>query len=172
MKKAIIIIATVIISVSSFGQKFTLNELIKMNSMDWDNFDTYVTKKGYYYSGNEKTSYVQDNGKHMEYEYDGKICKGERYINKTQFTNGLYLISFQTYDKSDYISIKDQLKAAGFKYSNTHNLDESISKNAVELIYYKGNMELDLISALEKNNGGRYANNTFYEISITNRITQ
>jgi len=166
MKKAIILLISIILSVNAFGQKFTLNELIKMNNMNWDDFDTYVTKKGYYYSANENSSSVQGGGKHMEYEYDGKICKGERYINKTQYADGVYLISFQTYDKNDYLSVKDQLKASGFKYISTHNLDESISKNAIEIVYYKGQLELDLISAQGKDY------KTFYEISILNRVMQ
>ena len=44
---------------TSVGQSFTLPELIKMSKMDVDNFDTYVTSKGFVFMKGENDIYVQ-----------------------------------------------------------------------------------------------------------------
>ena len=61
------------------GQKFTLQELIKLNDMNWDEFDSYVVNKGYEYNRSENMDYVDS----KSYGYKQKGEQSLYFISKT-----------------------------------------------------------------------------------------
>jgi len=139
---------------TSLGQTFTLSELIKMSKMDVDNFDTYVTAKGFVFSKED----IDDNYQGVEYAFE---------LNRTDRTKALkfltlyqrfyfykYAIAYQTIYKKEYLAIKNQIKALGFKLeeSNFHTNDEGITSN--HFVYKKGKARISI-----------YASSTDFEIN-------
>jgi len=148
------------LSIKSFAQEFTLDEMIKIADMNGSDFKIYVTAKGYVYSDTEKNSgYIT-----TTYKYNDKQKKGY-FINQTVFSEkdaipNEVIIGFQTIYKEDYQAIKDQLKTTGFKFIKTEQ-HKDIDKNATWLIYKKGKTELSLISGVRGFN-----NDMLYEVSV------
>jgi hypothetical protein len=143
-------------SISIIGQNFNLSELIKINNLHLDDFDTYVIKKRYSFYENKnndfasKTSYVfMKNG--VKYSYISK------YYYKTKPEES---ISFQTGDNSIYLKVKADLKILGYKFINTETFN-----GATYFFYKKGNIEVSLISSYDLNSYGYKVNN--YEISVS-----
>ncbi len=114
MKKVIIIVALLLVSSSSFAQKFTLNELIKMNNMNLNDFDTYVTSKGYVFeNGNTKMrSYHYNKSK-----VNGEHFTAERHVYKSETG----FIGYHTLHSEEYSSFKNQLKEMHFTFIKTEN---------------------------------------------------
>ena len=58
MKKSILGIIFLFITQLVFSQSLTVTQLIDLNEMSWDNFDTYVINKEYSFTKTVKTKYV------------------------------------------------------------------------------------------------------------------
>ncbi len=135
-----------------FGQNINLQELIKLNNYSFDNFDTYVTQKGFRYYQNEDTDYA--NNTSYSYSSNGIIIS---YISKISYKmQQKEMISFQTPSSAIYISIKNDLKKLGFKYVGIDTFEGSTFIN-----YKKGNVEISLNSDVNKG-----SNTTAYEVSV------
>jgi hypothetical protein len=159
MIKAILAVVLILITTITSGQEFSLAELIKINNYKMDDFDTYVTQKGYrYYENKNKefssaTSYVYSiNGVKKSY-----ITK---FFRKTQPTE---MISFQTGESTTYLKIKAELKSLGFKLINTGTYEGDTYFD-----YKKENIEISLTSSVQKNSYG--VELTTYEISVTRTV--
>ncbi len=97
----------------SNGQSFSLPELIKMSKLSLDDFDTYVTSKGFVFEGADK----EDNFERVNYALNLNFSnsKALKFITLyKRFIGARYFISYQTLDKIEYLKIKNQLKALGF----------------------------------------------------------
>ena len=143
------IIASLILFVACnvmYGQKFTLRELTNLNNMDWDQFDSYVVAKGYEYNKTEDLEFVES----KSYGYKLKGDHSPYFISKTVAKNkNVKLVAYQTTDSKDYMSIKSELKNAGFKFAKTETADQSTL-----LIYTKSNLELILATTKTQQNSG------------------
>ena len=160
MKKAILLLILIGCLTTTFGQKFSLDELIKLNTMNLDNFDTYVTTKGYKYFENFNDEFAEGNS----YSFDQNQSNDHAANFISKYTYKLIdnkMVSFQTLKTVDYLSIKNKLKVFGFVYIGTETND----KGAIFLNYKKGKMEAALMSNQKKNDYGD--NVTYYEISIS-----
>lgn len=132
---------------TSLGQTFTLPELIKMSKMDVDNFDTYVTAKGFVFSNED----VGDNHQGVEYAFNldrtdrTKALKFLTLYQRYYFFK--YAISYQTINKKEYLAIKNQIKALGFKLeeSNFHKRDEDTTSN--HFVYKKGKARISIFAS-------------------------
>ena len=122
MKFLNIIVFFVSFAFNSAGQSFSLPELIKMEKMDLEIFDTYVTSKGYVFFNKGKYK----NSVHYALNVNGD--KASKFIAKD-----VNLITFQTSVKSEYLKIKNQLKSNGFKFNKSE-----VENNSVKFIYKKG----------------------------------
>lgn len=141
---------------SIFCQNFTLSELIKINNYNLDNFDTYVTQKGYKYYENKSTEFsdctaygftVNGFNKFYISKYYRKLVKNE-------------MVSFQTSNNATYLNIKLELKKIGYKLLKTGTFESSTYFD-----YKKGNIEVSLtLDTQEGMNGHKL---TTYEISVT-----
>ncbi len=140
----------------SFGQSFTISELININNYQLDDFDTYITQKGYQYYKNNNTDFAESTS--YVYYINGKK---KAYITKYKYKQyNKKMVSFQTDNNSTYLKIKSELKTIGFKFINSESY-----KGTTFFNYKKGNIEVSLASSVQVSNYGRNLNN--YEISIS-----
>ena len=156
MRQLLVSVFLVSVCNIGFGQKFTLRELIILNNMDWNEFDSYVVNKGYDYNRTENLEYVDS----KSYGYRQKGEESSYFVSKTVAKNKeIRLVAFQTTNKQDYLSIKYQLKNGGFSFIKTEAKQQTML-----LVYKKGSM----IATLAISKAERNINETFnvYEISI------
>ena len=155
MKNFIFTIIFYLISTTIFGQNFTLSELIKINNYQLDDFDTYVTKKGYQYFENDNTDFA-DVTSYVFYVNGVK----KSYISKFHYkTRTKEMVSFQTGNNTTYLKIKSDLKILGFKFIITETNNGTTFFN-----YKKGNIEISLASSVQESSYGNKLTN--YEISV------
>lgn len=129
-------------------QLFTISELETLSTKNWDEFDTYVIKKGYIYDNSEtdeiaeykfytfNKNYYSGTSSYWitlyKYSIDASIRLG--------YTN---MVTWQTNISSDYIKIKDELKSKGYIFQNSTLLDGNTvnsykkQKNEVRIILQK-----------------------------------
>jgi hypothetical protein len=153
MIKSILTTALILIITPIFGQDFSLAELIKINNYKIDDFDTYVTQKGYQFYENKNTDF-SDATSYVYYLNGVKKSYISKFFRKTEPTE---MVSFQTGKNTTYLKIKAELKSLGFKFINTGTFEGSTYFD-----YIKGNIEISLISSVQKNGNGL----TAYEISV------
>lgn len=139
---------------NEYGQSFLLSELINLNKLDFNSFDTTVQKKGYIFYENVVDDFSDSNS----YTF---LSNGVRisFISKITYNNK-NMISYQTKDNETYIKIKEDLVELEFNFINKKVVD-----NSTILTYTKKNIELTLISGINTNSNGY--KNPNYEISIT-----
>lgn len=155
MIKYILTAVLMLLITESFAQDFTLAELIKINNYKIDNFDTYVTQKGYQYYDNKNTDF-KDQTSYVHYINGVKKSYISKFYYKTQNKE---MVSFQTGKNTTYLKIKAELKSLGFKFINTESNDGTTFFD-----YKKGNIEISLNSSVQEN---RYGDKlTTYEISV------
>lgn len=95
----------------AFSQcEFSYSELTKLLFVNDSNFETAVLKKGF--------EYMQENKSY--------VCISENNPNMIVRTNEYdrLTLGFNTYSKSSYISIKEEVIKAGFKYVKSDNKDD------------------------------------------------
>ena len=156
MKKFVLTITMCCISTAIFGQNFTLSELIKLNNYKLDDFDTYVTQKGYQYYENDNTDRTDETSYVL---YSNGVRKA--YISKFHYkTQTKEMVSFQTGDNATYLKMKSDLKNLGFKFISTETYNGATFFN-----YKKGVIEVALASSVQENPYGYKLTN--YEISVS-----
>ena len=158
MKKYFIVII-ILLPLLFFSQKFTLSNLVNLCIYNSDDFDTFVTTKNYIFNRTEQEEQsITKSYSYSTSNYDRK--KASYWISKTDFNSGDVIVSWTTYKKEDYSTIKSQIKANGFKYMNESNDDGIIGFH-----YYKGKYNLSLyVQQIKFDNS---INGNGYEISIT-----
>ena len=121
LKKYFFTLFVSLFAITSFGQKFSLEELISLEKNSIDEFDTYVTAKGYIYlrRGMEAGADV------ITYSYRQSDSTARKFIQKftTPKENSNRMITFKTNNTEDYLSIKADLKKLGFKFKSSSDLD-------------------------------------------------
>ena len=158
MKRIIVIVVLFAISSSVNAQSFSVRELTNLVYKNWDDFDTYVTAKGYSYNEAKKDSFYESR------IYSLHRSDYERYagywISFYKYLDHQTMISWQTSNQKYYLDFKAQLIAEGFKFIKS----EIVKGNNVNT-YVTGNKEITLVSGKTKANDGREVN--VYEISLT-----
>jgi hypothetical protein len=158
MKKFILTFLLTISLLAGQSQSFNLAELINMTKMNIDNFDTYVSNKGFKFMEIKEA----DNIKGIVYAYNQSEYskKADKFITLyyKYFGENNKNVTFQTGKTIDYLNIKNQIKQLQFNFKKTE-----IHEGATFLIYTKGNYELSLIS-FQSDDGLKSTN---YEISLT-----
>ena len=122
--------------------------------MNVDNFDTYVTAKGFVFSKEDIGTDFQG------VEYALEISRIERFkalkfhTLYQSYYNYKNAISYQTSNKNEYLSIKNQIKALGFKLKESDVFTKSDGTSANSFDYRKGNVSIRI-----------YASSTVFEIN-------
>ena len=147
----------IILSFSNgYSQSLTLADLIKLNNLTEDNFDTFITSKGFKYNDFENL----ENANQKSYVFYIKGIKNS-YVSKFTYTSkNKEMVSFQTPNSSIYLNFKKELLRFGFSYKKTETY-----KNTTFMYYGKGNLELTLTSSIDQSRIS--GEKTFYEISIS-----
>ncbi len=157
MKTITFYIIFFLFSTISIAQNYTLSELIKINNYNLDDFDTYVTQRGYKYYESKSSDF--SDGTSYAYSVNG-IRKS--YITKFyQKLTDKEMVSFQTSNNTTYLKIKAELKTLGFKLIKT-----DIYNGDTYFDYKKGKIEVTLALGTQEEdlNGNKL---TSYEISVS-----
>lgn len=139
----------VIGSYVSFGQ-ISLNDLISVYKMDFDQFETFSLNKGYTFEKTEDTEdvfrvcYVRGTG--LDTKYLSLYSKF--YLDGT-------CVIYQTSRESDYLKFKDQMSAKGLRLTATENFDGSLKK-----VYKNREWEVNIYSGIGSDEL------PYYEISL------
>jgi hypothetical protein len=137
---------------SSIGQSFSLPELIKMSRMDTDNFDTYVSSKGFTYLKNKTDNRIVGVTYGLNSNQDGN-GRADKYISLfTEYYDYKYAITYQSSlqssFKKEYFNIKNQIKSMGFKLVDTGTTTGDNDLKFSRFVYRKGKAEVDLFTSL------------------------
>ncbi len=152
----------------SLGQKITINDLVKVVNMDWDQFDTYALVNGFVFEKNESTPMSVS----KSYSKEGHHVMNERSITKSIIFKAsedkpyLVDVTYNTEISSEYLLLKSQAKACGFIFVGTQNY----SSGAVGLEYEKKKLHLSLIPGRATTKDGYETSNPRYEIAITSKV--
>lgn len=128
----------------TFGQDFTLEELIKLHDMRIDHFDTYLEHKGYSFESAEETNINERKGvlnNYVKRRYNGTIIASITKIEPGNYVN------YNFYSRRIYSKIKKEIQNAGFEYIGPI----SFIKGESSIIYGKGELAVYL-SMLNFNN--------------------
>ncbi len=158
MKLKIVFILLLFRASLSFSQVFTLNELIKLTTMNMDDADTFISSKKYSFSKSENTEKHSSRTYSFNKNFDGNAQYWLVFYSKYFYTKKS--VSWQTNKNEDYVNFKKQLKLNGFTYidSKTNN-DGSVSFK-----YTKGKYEVEIFTA-EVQGSEKIINQ--YEIDVT-----
>ena len=140
-------------SIPSFGQKLSISDMIKLSKSNDDEFDTYVTQKGYKLVKREKDfshSTFHPMVTTYAYRQDGYTLGAAYFITKMITEEGLAHLEYQTAYRADYLNLKSQLKAMGYEYVSS----STVGGGAISLRYNKGHNDFELISGPAKNSLG------------------
>lgn len=144
-------------STNTFGQNFSMPELIKMSKMDTDTFDTYVTSRGFVFFEEENKKNVEGVSYALNISRIDK-SKASKFITLYQiYYDSRYSISYQTSNRQEYLNIKSQIKNLGFRLENSKVFNGEIKNgsSANHFEYKKGKATIDL-----------YAGSTNFEIDF------
>jgi hypothetical protein len=134
----------------SFGQSFSLSELIKMSKMDVEGFDTFVSIKGFVFSRED----TEDGHKGVTYilnpdKFDKS--KAEKFITlyspfQYRFNRKLG-ISYSTVKKIEYLNIKNQIKNLQFQFVENKIITQPSGVSANYFLYRKGLEEISIFAS-------------------------
>lgn len=151
-----------LISNVGFSQIFTVTELENLSQKNWDDFDTYVNKKGYVFDHNEAGTIVES--KSYAYKPHGND-KAVKWITLHQFYDSYdqakSSVTWQISKQSEYINLKSQIKLSGYKFIETGTF-----KGATKFEYRKGKKSITIYLMKEENDFGE--KETIYEIDLSN----
>lgn len=157
--KRVFFLVTLLISVTGFSQSFSLNELIKISKYNEDNFDTYVTNKGYIFDKVDDKKYTSSksytflvNG-YKKYYVSQVVDKSMTYDN---------WITFQTSNIKTYLSIKNELKTSGYYIS-----DKGVDNGNYFFEYKKGK---NIVSLWSTSSTNEYTGRTNIDYEINFRV--
>lgn len=122
MKPLLIIFFVFTSFFNSIGQSISLPDIIKLSKLDSESLDTYLTSKGFGFIGSKKDGDVDG----LEYAYDYENNKANKFITVyNRFYDSKLCVNFQTLDRQEYLKIKNQIKALGFKLYSSKVVDGS-----------------------------------------------
>lgn len=154
--KNVLLIFFLFISVFVNAQNFGISDMVKMNKMNNDDFDTYITQIGFKYYEYENdeykksTSYIRDSKDNVEY-----ITKFDYSIERKHKT----MVSYQTTNSKMYLKFKNELKQFGYVFQ-----ENGADENGSFMNYKKGKIECSLNSNTQQLS---YSKVTSYEISFS-----
>lgn len=133
------------------GQDFTIAELIRLNDMSLDDFDTYVSRKDFFFVN------IETNGLSKNYLYGKGYGKPNPVFIGKMFPNP-NLVMYAFYTQKIYLKVKEELRDNGFEFFKSETSD----KSSMSYYYSDGNyvVELNLINENRENN-------VFYNMVLT-----
>lgn len=159
MKKLGILILFSICCHAGSAQRFSLNELLKLNNNSFDDFNDLSVSKGYKLyevDGNDRAEFfTYAYGQNRSNIYASRVVSKFNYKQRNK-----QIVSFQTLNSGDFLYIKDQLQNLRFSFINNKT-----NKNGVKFsVYRKGNTEVSLASDNAFNASGERI--TYYHVLV------
>jgi len=137
MKKILLVVLVSFFGTISFGQDFSFDELVKLRTLPYPTFETYVHDKGYTLSHleNSERCTVFRNGNNV-------ISYCHYYDNGYSYHNHV-AVKFETSDKEAYEKLKHQVEASMTyhktklrRYTSQHYLEHVYVNEAVSCHMY------------------------------------
>lgn len=134
---------------TSFGQTFTMSELIKMSKMDVNNFDTYVTSKEFVFV--EDINLEEAKGVTYAFNLNRNDKRyAEKFIKHySKYFRNRYVINYQSTDKNEYLKFKSQISLLGFKFIKTDIITDKLGIKNNYFEYRKGKEEISIFTSSE-----------------------
>lgn len=156
MEKIILSLLLSVIFTSGFTQtgKITVAEALKISKYNFDDFDTYVIKKGFEFNKTNTHRDVEENEPREDrnYKYYSKDKLEYLETSLTLFDNtNRYFFTYTTTLRSEYLKMKDDLKLFRFKYVNTNSVS---NKNS--FVYQRDDIFIQLDVYLRENLPNQY----------------
>lgn len=171
-----------IFPVSVYSQKFTVDELLILNNLDWNAFDSVVTSRGYSLENKNTTAVTRgrmtihaNSNRRIDtaksYRCIQKSSNNEYSISKTNYYYGDVTevkIILRTNNIRDYNGVIKALKKGKFKYINS---ESHVERNSVEKWRYfrRGGYTISLVKGQSTANNTVVKQERYYEIIVANR---
>ena len=145
------ILLTLLISTISYAQ-ISLNDMKSILKMDYDSFETFAMNKGFVFNK------ICKNDEECVNYGKGKGDKTKYITLYTKLSKSLYKkkVNYQTYNETEYLLIKKQMKEQGFRL-----LDSSTSQKNGQFFKLYQNKKYQVLIGIGKNNS-----DTVYDINI------
>ena len=121
----------------SFGQDFSFDELVKLRTMPYPSFETYVHDKGY------KLNHLEYNDKCTVFRNGGDVISYCHYYDDGFSYHNHVAVKFETSNKEEYEKIKQQITAKMQYYktkmhrtNKMHSLEHIYVNEAVAVHLY------------------------------------
>jgi hypothetical protein len=140
------------------AQPVSLNELLRLRSLDYSEFETAVSQKGYQYLNSTQ----DDNA--VIYEFTRRESEGltNKYLIYSISNDSKSVhVNYQTSLISEYNALKQAAIKSGYAYKESGRL---VDRNAFYVTYKKGLRELMFISASQA--AATEKNTSNYEVLI------
>ena len=135
MKSITLIISFVLFTSIANSQEiqFKMQDFIKMAYFNIDEFETYILKKGFYFSHTQKyTSFDV-----MHYQKEGNFITKSIANPQTKIIRDVF---YETSSTDEYTFLKSQAQSLGFKYITSEKF--KVDNNTIYHIYRKENIEI------------------------------
>ena len=136
----------------SFGQ-MTVSDLIKIHSMNVDQFETYAIKKGFSFESIK----INNEYKHESYVYlKGKGVNTRYLVLYTKYFDAGKNVLYQTSNSSEFLNIKKEIKKKEFTLIN-----EEVNEGNLFRKYRNNKYEITLVNGKTKTE-----NEIYFEINL------
>lgn len=138
------------------AQKITISELVNFQKNNAEYFEQEALKKGFEYSS------TQDENDFTSISYELYQLKGKRNAHFLQFVTfepSDRMVSYRTTERSEFIQLRTQSKALGFKYFKTEKLEN-------EIIDYFKKEKLCIGFSTEVNKTDQDAEDNLFQIEV------
>lgn len=135
----------------SYSQKLNLNDLKYVYEHDIESVDYYLLKKGFeFYNREKEDESLYPSGYKGIIRYSNQYMgKNRSYIIKDGDESNEGLSFYQFYDKSIYISIREECKKIGYKLLSTESVP--LDDSSLKYIYTNGKREIEFSSSYSQN---------------------
>lgn len=137
----------ILLSIESYSQNLTFNDLKYLLEHNVESSDTYITKKGFKYHEAQKSE--NDFCDAMIWSFDRNTYndRAQAFIAKNCYEANLGFIWYQLSDQTTFDKIKEHCKSMGFRLTKT----ETSKFNDLCSTFENTKYEIKFCSGLEKN---------------------
>lgn len=161
-QKLILIIFTALLTISCYGQKLTLTDLMNLCSKkDWESVNTHLSSKGWVYYDSKKGDTYQYNRITWSYEKEYYNDKAQAWFYLYTYDGLPNKISYSVFNKTSYSIIQNSIVGAGFKLS-----DSEIEDNAITSTYTNNSYILKVSNQKREDDDYTERSTTAYNFSL------
>lgn len=164
MKKILILITVILfVSLTSFGQKLTLKDLITLcDKQNWEDINQTLLSKNWTYFASEKGDTYKYNTITWSYNKESYSNKAQGWFYLFTYEEYPNKISYSVFNKESYTLIQNSISSAGFKLLNSE-----IENNEIISTYTNANYTLKISSEKREISDYSWENESIIAYKIT-----